>query len=95
MAGLKKLEEVGPDDLPYDRYHAIDKKNFIDEVIGGDFRLACFKDGNTVVIFTHGFPKKSQKTPEKDKRKAKKVKDLYFEAKKNKTLKTIENDQDE
>ncbi len=47
---------------------------------GVQYRLLSFwdSDTNTFVIITHGFVKKSQKTPQKEIDKAKAIRDDYF-----------------
>lgn len=43
--------------------------------------FCCFDEGNLVVLF-NGFQKKSQKTPKKEIEKALRIKDAYFNSKK-------------
>lgn len=49
------------------------------------YRLFAFwdKDGETLVIATHGLVKKSQKTPKREIEKAERIRIGYFESKKN------------
>jgi phage-related protein len=49
-------------------------------------RVLCFKDDGNYIICTHGFVKKSQKTPKKEITKAEDKKKDYFKAKKNGNL---------
>lgn len=49
---------------------------------GDIFRIFCFFDDNKVVVIGHGFQKKSQKTPEKEIKRAEKIKNEYYEEKK-------------
>ena len=72
-------------------------KKFLDHMTGTDglyeiriefesniYRIfCCFDKGNLVVLF-NGFQKKSQKTPKKEITLALKLKDEYFNSKKNK-----------
>ena len=46
------------------------------------FRIFCFFDDNNLVVVGHGFQKKTQKTPDKEIERAKKVKREYYEEKK-------------
>lgn len=47
------------------------------------WRVFCFFDEGKLVILLNGFQKKSQKTPEKELKKAMKLKEEYFKYKKN------------
>jgi phage-related protein len=50
---------------------------------GGDiFRIFCFFDDKNLVILANGFHKKTQKTPKKEIDKALKIKEEYFNEKK-------------
>lgn len=50
---------------------------------GGDiFRIFCFFDDKKLVILANGFHKKTQKTPKKEIDKALKMKEEYFNEKK-------------
>lgn len=42
--------------------------------------FCCFDEGNLVILF-NGFQKKTQKTPQKEIERAKRIKDEYFQAK--------------
>ena len=44
-------------------------------------RLICFFDKGKLIILTHGFLKKSQKTPKTEVEKAKRLQDEYFKGK--------------
>jgi phage-related protein len=46
------------------------------------FRIFCFFDGNNIIVITTGFQKKSQKTPEREIRRVKKIMEEYFNEKK-------------
>ena len=56
---------------------------------GMAYRLMAFWDTeeDTLVITTHGFIKKTQKTPRKEITRAQKIRNQYFETKNNKTWK--------
>ena len=56
---------------------------------GAGVRVAFFHDENKLIICTHGFYKDQRKTDPEQIKKARKFKNNYFEAKKNKSL-TIE-----
>jgi phage-related protein len=45
------------------------------------FRIFCFFDEGNLIILLNGFQKKSQKTPGREIKKAKKLKDEYYENK--------------
>lgn len=51
---------------------------------GTAYRLLAFwdSDSETLVIATHGFIKKKQKTPEKEIAKAERIREMYFNTKK-------------
>lgn len=42
------------------------------------YRLLCFFDKGSIIVLTHGFIKKTQKTPYNEMRKAEKFKNDYF-----------------
>ena len=46
------------------------------------FRIFCFFDEGKLIILTNGFQKKTQKTPQKEISKAKKIREEYYENKK-------------
>lgn len=48
------------------------------------YRIFCFFDKGNVIIIGHGFQKKTQKTPLKEIERALKIKDEYYDEKKNK-----------
>jgi phage-related protein len=50
------------------------------------FRIFCFFDGNKFVVLLTGFQKKTQKTPQKEIRRAIKLMNQYYEDKKNNLL---------
>ena len=45
------------------------------------YRIFCFFDKNDIVVIGHGFQKKTQKTPQQELDKAKKIKKQYYEEK--------------
>ncbi len=47
----------------------------------GGLRLCCFWDEASLIICTHGFLKKKQRTPDQEIKKAAKLKTEYFKAK--------------
>jgi len=52
----------------------------------GNIRVLCFFDAGRIIICTHGFIKKRQKTPRKEIKKAEQIRDEYFLAKRNDKL---------
>jgi phage-related protein len=50
------------------------------------FRIFCFFDGNKFVVLLTGFQKKTQKTPQKEIRRAINLMNQYYEDKKNNLL---------
>lgn len=62
-----------------DLCHEVDKKEGIYEFIKGDLRVLWFyaKGNRGIVICSHAFVKKDQKTPNKEKKKAIRVKEEY------------------
>lgn len=85
LAKLMQLFEAccehGPEGLPAKTRHHLDQNNQIFEFIKGRHRIAWFYDEGKMVVCTHGFFKRSQKAPKKEQKRAKQVKDAYFEAK--------------
>ena len=51
------------------------------EVGGNIYRIFTFFDDNKLVILLHGFQKKTQKTPRKEIKRAKKLRQDYYEDK--------------
>ncbi|MGB8191792.1 MAG: type II toxin-antitoxin system RelE/ParE family toxin [Chitinophagaceae bacterium] len=45
------------------------------------FRVFCFFDDNNLIVITHGFQKKTQKTPVNEIEKATRIKKTYYEEK--------------
>lgn len=72
----------GPGVLPVERSHYVDKDNKIYEFVAGRIRLLWFQspEEQRVIICSHLFMKKTQKTPGKEVNKALKVKNDYLAA---------------
>lgn len=51
------------------------------EFIQGRLRVCWFYDAGGIVVCTHGFIKKSQKTPEREIKRAERYRQAYFKAK--------------
>lgn len=51
------------------------------EIDGNIYRIFCCMDGGAVVVLFHGFQKKTQKTPQKEIRRAETIKKEYFKNK--------------
>lgn len=83
--------ENGPRRLPEDRCHQIAED--IWEFITGKLRIAWFYDEGKLIVCTHGFVKKSQKTKKSDIERAVNAKKLYFKAKETNSLIRIENEE--
>jgi phage-related protein len=76
---LERFSEHGQRMLNDGICHEIDENNKIFEFIKGDLRLIWFYgDGNKIIVCTHCFVKKGQKTPTKEKAHAINVKDRYW-----------------
>jgi phage-related protein len=52
----------------------------------GGMRILCFWDDNSLIICSHGFMKKKQKTPVEEITRAESFRSTYFNAKKFNTL---------
>lgn len=63
------------------------------EFISGDLRVLWFYDERKVVVCSHGFVKKRQKTPKAEIEQAEAVRQRYFEAKRRSALQ-IEDEED-
>lgn len=72
-------DNEGPRLLPKEKSHEIGKE--IWEFISGRLRIAWFYDQNKIIICSHGFVKKSQKTPKNEIKRAVSYKAKYFDAK--------------
>jgi phage-related protein len=78
FAVIEQIVERGIDVLSAKQCHQVDKNNKISELIKGDIRLLFFKGhGDTIIVTTHAFIKKTQKTTDKDKNKAIRHKKAY------------------
>jgi phage-related protein len=78
---IEQIVESGLDCLSTKQCHLVDRDNKIYELIKGDIRLLFFKGhGDTLIVTTHVFLKKTQKTPEKHKNKAIRYKKEYQKA---------------
>jgi len=51
------------------------------EIDGNIYRIFCCMDGGAVVVLFHGFQKKTQKTPQKEIKRAETIKKEYFKNK--------------
>lgn len=51
------------------------------EIEGNIYRIFCCLDGGAVVVLFHGFHKKTQKTPQKEIKRAEAIKKEYFNSK--------------
>ena len=51
------------------------------ETEGNIYRIFCCMDGGAVVVLFHGFQKKTQKTPQKEIKRAEAIKKEYFKNK--------------
>lgn len=83
MSYFKQVAVAGPKALNAAQCHQVDANNKIYEFISGKLRVLFFQgtQGN-VVICTHMFLKKTQKTPTKELNKAIKAKSQYEQAEK-------------
>ncbi|WP_020482523.1 type II toxin-antitoxin system RelE/ParE family toxin [Methylomonas sp. MK1] len=75
---IDRIAKEGLDGLSSQLWHMVDNNEKIFELIKGDLRLLFFKgNGDVLIIASHGFIKKSQKTPDKEKTKAIRHKKQY------------------
>lgn len=83
MSYFKQVAILGPRALNAAQCHQVDANNKIYEFISGQLRVLFFQgtQGN-MVICSHMFLKKTQKTPPKELRKAIKAKGQYLQAEK-------------
>lgn len=78
---IERIAHHGLDGLPTKLCHLVDQDHKIYELIKGDLRLLFFKGHCDILIITsHGFLKKSQKTPDNEKSKAILCKKQYQQA---------------
>lgn len=94
LALLEKLAQHGIRILNTDLCHEADSNNKIFEFIKGDIRLLWFYGaGNKIIICSHAFIKKRQKTPEAEKNRAIAIKDRYMKlVDSGKTVELVEQD---
>lgn len=76
----QRIPRTGPRALGPDLYHCIDEKASIYEFIKGDLRLLCFEADGAIVVCSHVFLKKSQKTPAQEAKRAANLKKQYEQA---------------
>ncbi|MCF6178583.1 MAG: type II toxin-antitoxin system RelE/ParE family toxin [Geopsychrobacter sp.] len=87
-ATFERMALHGQRSLPTDRCHHID--DGIWQFRADDIRVFWFYDKGNVIICTHGFIKKVNRTPRKQIDKAKTVRAEYHSAKKEGQLTTVE-----
>jgi hypothetical protein len=73
----------GPTRLNRERSHIVDRPNGIYQFTCGRIRVLWFYDDNRLIICSHGFIKKTSKTPKQELRAAEANKRAYLEAKAN------------
>lgn len=79
MAMLEKFSQHGPKFLNDEICHEVDSNNKIFEFIKGDLRLLWFYGaGNKIIVCSHIFVKKGQKTPAPQKNIAIRIRDRYL-----------------
>jgi hypothetical protein len=86
---FEHVAQSGPQLLPDAVSHYVDKDEKIWEFIKGKIRVLWFYDNGQLIICSHAFIKKTQKTPKSEKLQAIKCKKEYFAAKKAKKVKII------
>ncbi|HEY8035625.1 MAG TPA: type II toxin-antitoxin system RelE/ParE family toxin [Methylobacter sp.] len=75
---IERIADYGIDTLPTKLSHLVDKEEKIYELIKGNIRLLYFKGNcDVLIVTTHAFIKKTQKTPENHKNKAIMLKKAY------------------
>lgn len=89
LTRLDAIADAGPP-MNVELCHHVASK--IWQLTVGDLRLLWFYDEGRCIIASHGFVKRSNKTPESEKRLAQNCMSRYFEAKKNNTLILMEGD---
>ena len=83
---LKRVAQIGPVLNP-DICHQIEGKIY--QFSQGRIRVLWFYDENKIILCTHGFVKKTRKTPRREKQHAKAIMDKYFEEKQSGELRKI------
>jgi phage-related protein len=93
-AGIKALFstflEYGYVNLTHENMHPPTDAPDLLQFRKGRHRILCFKDGDTMIVCTHGFFKKTGPTPLDEVIKARKIRDKYFESKESGNLKSHE-----
>jgi len=80
LALWMRIPNEGPNALPTESYHCVDKENDIYEFIKGRYRFICFLAEGRLVVCTSVLLKKSQKTPKHVVAHAVEVRRRYREA---------------
>lgn len=88
LAILERAAEHGTARIPSEKCHTIADEIF--QLTGGDLRVAWFYDQGRMIVCSHAYLKKGQKTKAADKKKALRAKADYFDAKANGNIETIE-----
>jgi len=83
-------QQQGPKSLNKKICHRIDDDHDIWQIRKGRIRLLWFYDKGRVIVCAHTFLKKSQKTPRRERDKARRVKKAYFQAKQSGQLNIID-----
>lgn len=68
------------------KFKALPGTDGLYEIKTTKLRVLCFWDEGSLIICTHGFIKKSKKTPPKDLERAQRDKNQYFDEKRKRTL---------
>lgn len=84
LALLDHVVSKGPQRLPEDICHQI--ADGIWQFAAGKLRLAWFYDDGKLIVCTHGFVKKTQKTKKSDIQRAVEAKKLYLKDKEQNNL---------
>lgn len=81
MFVLNQVKEGVKDSRLFKKLDGTEIWEFRMEYEGNAYRLLSFwdKEENSLVIATHGFSKKDQKTPKKEIKKAEEIRKAYFE----------------
>lgn len=72
LSMLDAVAQQGTRVIPSDRCHIVDDNDPIYQFTCGQVRILWFYDRDKIILCSHGFLKKSQKTPKKEKVRAKK-----------------------
>ncbi|WP_444897756.1 type II toxin-antitoxin system RelE/ParE family toxin [Microbulbifer sp. SSSA005] len=87
---LEMASQYGPKEMPSNTRHHIDRRNDLYEFIKGNFRLSFFVDSPKMVICCHLFRKKTQKTPESEKKSVIRLRKRYLTAKEEGKLRILD-----